>query len=97
MFRFRERGGNWAVFIDQYASTIPVFFFLLLANFILAEALLAKFKCQQHYRLNFLLLNGGFLGTTYILYIYYFKNVIKVKTGLIDFPVAPFNTLLLSW
>lgn len=91
-----EHGSTWSYFIDQYGSTIPIVVFLMFVQFVLAEALLSKFKCQQHFKFNFMLLNGGFLGTIYIIHTYFTLDATKITKGLICLPSSLFNPLIYS-
>ena len=54
---------------DQYLFAIPLLILFFHIHWILAEAILCKFKCQQHYWINSFFLNGWFL-----LFIYIYKT-----------------------
>lgn len=60
----------WTI-IDQFILTIPIFYMFYIIHWTIAETLLIKFKCQQHYLINRYFVGVGPIYAYYI-YLYLF-------------------------
>lgn len=84
-------------FIDQYIPAIPIIFILLCIHWIFVEAILYKFKCQQHYRIN-----TFFLGTWFLILSYWFFNITEAPFGLYKYGLLaasewPLYFIIIKW
>lgn len=76
LFNFKTDGalGWWqlwsdaTLFFEQYGYAGIMAAMFLFVHWTLAEAILSKFKCQQHYKLNTALFNAGFLFFIYLFF-----------------------------
>lgn len=72
-------------FWDHFVFSVPILFVFLFIHWIIAETLLLKFKCQQHYQLNQWIFGIGPVVIYYIYchlkYIQYDTEVIQIKGG----------------
>jgi len=71
---WREIWNPISYLVDQYFYAVPIFIMFLFIHWTLAEIILSKFKCQQHYKWNTALFTSGFLLATYFYIIFNSTN-----------------------
>jgi hypothetical protein len=86
-----------SVAFDQYATAVPIILTLLCTHWIFVEALLCKFKCQQHYHINNFLLGTGFL-----IIAYWFFSITEAPFGLYKYGIFatsewPLYFVIVKW